>query len=134
MCDPPSPHAVTDFISITNASLLFEPSSPASECVEIDITDDSTLENTESFEVVLTTTDVGVELTRDRAVVYILDDDGVRMSLNDRDFSVAEDGGAVEVCVELTGSIEQSLDIQLYTMEALPEPSTAAQGGWVWGV
>ena len=125
---------MTDFISITNASLLFEPSSPASECVEIDITDDSTLENTESFEVVLATTDVGVELTRDRAVVYILDDDGVRMSLNDRDFSVAEDGGSVEVCVELTGSIEQSLDIQLYTMEALPEPSTAAQGWWVWGV
>lgn len=84
------------------------------ECVDITILPDSVLENTESFEVALSSPSEDVHFTRDTANVYVLDDDGVRMGLMTRDYADYE-GEEIEICVELVGMISQDINFNVHT-------------------
>ena len=85
------------------------------DCVDITILDDSVLEDTESFEVALVSTDDKVHFSRRTANVYLLDDDGVRMGLMERDYAGYE-GDEVEICVELVGMISQNIQVDIRTV------------------
>ena len=77
---------------------------------------DEILEDTESFEVSLNSLDSGARVTEmGVASVYILDDDGVRMGLQEREYETNEDQGTVPICVELIGRIEKSIAVTLST-------------------
>lgn len=87
------------------------------ECVNISITNDSALENTEDFQVLLTSPNSFVQMTRPQSTVYILDDDSVRISLEHRRTSVLESARALEVCVALDGLTQQELQVTLATRQ-----------------
>ena len=65
--------------------LTYQPTSsgePDVQCISIDIMNDSVLENTENFFVLLQTGDVSVTLTSSMAAVTILDDDGMHICMH----------------------------------------------------
>ena len=84
------------------------------DCVDITILDDSVLEDTEFFKVALTSPDELVHFTGPTANVYVLDDDGVRMGLTERDYAGYE-GDEVEICVELVGMISHDIRANIST-------------------
>ena len=84
------------------------------ECVDISILHDSILENTEVIEVTLSSPGDGVRFTRPTTNVYVLDDDGVRMGLETRDYAGYE-GEEIEICVQLVGMISQDINLNLRT-------------------
>ena len=66
-----------DYIAIT-AELIFNPERTR-DCISINLVNDGLLETTEELEVSLTTDEEQVILNPDRAVVSILDTDGIRL-------------------------------------------------------
>ena len=82
--------------------------------MSIAILDDSVLEDTESFEVTMTSPDDLVRFSRPTANVYVLDDDGVRMGLTEREYSAFE-GEEIEICVELVGMISSNISADVHT-------------------
>ena len=108
-----------------SATLVYQPSQAVTHlrCQRIPILNDSVLENTESFGIVITTPDTSVVLTQSRVPVYIQDDDGVRVSLERREYSIREGEGALIVCTTLDGAIEREVQMVLNLV-----PITA-QGG-----
>lgn len=103
-----------DYTPVTNVS-LFADLGIARDCVDIVILNDSVLEDTESFEVALSSPDETVHFTRPTANVYILDDDGVRMGLMERDYTGYE-GEEIEICVELVGMFSQRIQADVQTL------------------
>ena len=74
----------TDYTPVSTV-LTYQPSSsgePNAQCISIDIMNDSVLENTENFFVLLQTGDVSVTLTSSMAAVTILDDDGMHICMH----------------------------------------------------
>ena len=106
--------ADVDYTPVTNVS-LFADLGIARNCVDIVILNDLVLEDTESFEVALSSPDETVHFTRPTANVYILDDDGVRMGLMERDYTGYE-GEEIEICVELVGMFSQSIQADVQTL------------------
>ena len=80
---------------------------------------DLILENTETIEVALTSSDEEVHFTQATTNIYVLDDDGARMGLMMRDYAGFE-GEEIEICVELVGLISQDIGLSVHT-----EPETA---------
>ena len=103
--------AGVDYTPVTNIS-LFADLATLRDCVDIVILNDSVLEDTESFEVALSSPDEVVHFTRPTANVYVLDDDGVRMGLMERDYTGYE-GDQIEICVELVGMISQDIRVDI---------------------
>ncbi len=87
------------------------------ECVSISISNDTTLEDTESFEVSLSSPPLGVvHITRGDTTVYIIDDDGVRIGLRERELSVVErEGNSIPTCIELVGEIQRNIEVMVET-------------------
>lgn len=106
---------------------MYEPSGSAEQllCQEVPIQNDTILENTESFDVTISTNDRGVNLTRSRVPVYIQDDDGVRVSIEHREYSVQEEAGTLTVCTTLDGVIERNVQLMLHLL-----PNTAQGDDW----
>lgn len=64
----------------------------------------------------LNSLDSGVHVTEmGVASIYVLDDDGVRMGLQEREYETNEEQGTVPICVELIGRIEKSIVVTLST-------------------
>ena len=81
-----------DYVPIPNI-LLFESLSDQSvhrECINISVSNDSVLEDTEHFDVVLSSPDSAVHVMQGTSRVYIIDDDGVRVGLRERSLVVPE--------------------------------------------
>lgn len=116
------------FVNVSNAASRME-------CVSIAIANDSILENTESFEVALSSADRVVRFTQQTSTVYIIDDDGVRVGLGDRAITVPEEEGhAIPICVEVVGQFQRNIEVTLETQSgsaqgkdtsALPPPQTS---------
>ena len=86
------------------------------ECVSIPLNDDEILEDTETFQVVMTSQDSGVHTTAHSvADVFILDNDGVRMGIQEREYEIGESQGTLSLCVELTGRIAKNVIVHLST-------------------
>ena len=99
------------------------------ECVNISIFNDSTLEDTESFEVFLNSSDNIVHFTREVSSVYIIDDDGVRLGLRERTIAVSEGmGQIIPVCVDLIGRIQRNIDVVLETRPLTADGEVVANG------
>lgn len=94
------------------------------ECVTIAISNDTILEDTEYFDVLLASPDSTVRVVQGESRVYIIDDDGVRVGLTERALALSEgDGQSLSVCVELVGRIQDSIEVVLETQ------ANSAQGG-----
>ncbi len=108
-----------DYRAISNVTLFNEGISLTrlrKQCVSISLNEDNVLENTESFQVFLTSQDSGVHTTAASvADVYILDNDGVRMGIQKREYEVMEAQRIQPVCVDLLGRIEKSISVMLST-------------------
>ena len=85
--------------------------------MNISIYDDTILEDTETFQIVLTSSDAAVRVVQSSCIVYILDDDSVRISLKERRITVSESEGLVssDACVLLDGRIQHDIVVTLET-------------------
>ena len=96
-------------------SLLFT-SNSSQACASFTIIDDVILEGVESFEVILSAEeDPAILFARSSVVVEIEDNDRVTVSVVKTHYTVAEEGGAVEVCIRLTGTIETAVNVTMAT-------------------
>lgn len=105
-----------DYVSILSIPLFEGLSGEATrrECVNISVSNDTILEDTEHFDVVVSSGDTEVHITRATSRVYIIDDDGVRVGLNERTIVVPEEEGqAVPICVEIVGRFQQNIEVTL---------------------
>lgn len=66
----------TDFSSVDNMTLIFNSSSSDKSCYEIDITDDSIVEDTEMFQLQLLSDESAVIISTPTVIVNIEDNDG----------------------------------------------------------
>ncbi|CAI8022061.1 Extracellular matrix protein FRAS1, partial [Geodia barretti] len=104
--------AMTDFVPVVQ-TLTFN--SNVLLCVDVEIYDDSVLEDTETFSITLSSSDpqvivgaVGV------ASIIISDDDSVEVSLQGSSYEVDE-GLSVLVCVSLSSDVERNVEVTLTT-------------------
>ena len=72
--------APDDYISLTNTITLSRGSEEA--CSNITLQDDSAQEDEENFEVILTSNDERVEISRERSEIRITDEDGMEIELS----------------------------------------------------
>lgn len=106
--------ANSDFIPIL-MQLVFD-ETVTEHCVKIPIIDDFTLEDTESFDVTLSSPDADVTFPFPTASVTILDNDMVGVGLEETEYDVSEGDGTVEICAVVTiGSIQRRLMVSLTT-------------------
>ena len=116
-----------DYVAVPPIPLFANARAAAShrECVSIAIANDSILEDTESFDVMLSSGDSIVRFTQQTSRVYIIDDDGVRVGLRERTMEVSEEGEAVPLCVELVGRFEGNIEV---TLESQPDSAEGELG------
>ena len=118
-----------DYVHIQNLTLFEAPTTKLfrRECINISIYNDSILEDTETFQIVLTSSDAAVRVVQSSSIVYILDDDSVRVSLPRRRINVSESDGLVSsaACVLLDGLIQQDIEV---TLETQPR---SAESEWI---
>ena len=99
-----------DFTPI-RASFAFDRTT-SRRCVDITITDDSIIEDTESFDIILDTSDPGVMLSPSRSVVSIVDNDKVAIGFVQEEHQ-GDGAELVEVCGILrNGSLERRIVTQ----------------------
>ena len=97
-----------------NEVLVFD-SDTARVCTNIPIVDDSVVELTEMFGVMLTTSEPDVDLQDTSAIVDIIDNDRAVIGFEMEEYQ-GEEGEMVEVCaVLMNGTLERSLIIELFT-------------------
>ena len=97
-----------------NEVLVFD-SDTARVCTNIPIMDDSVVELTEMFGVMLTTSEPDVDLQDTSAIVDIIDNDRAVIGFEMEQYQ-GEEGEMVEVCaVLMNGTLERSLIIELFT-------------------
>ena len=95
--------------------LLFT-SNSSRACASFTIIDDIILEGVESFEVSLSAEeDPAILFGLSSVVVEIEDNDHVTVGMIKESYAVAEEGGAVEVCIRLTGTIERVVTVTMAT-------------------
>jgi hypothetical protein len=86
--------------------------------LNIPILDDSILENTESFTVILTVASdvVNVVIGSERVTrITILDNDVVTVEFSEAEYSVSEGSGGVSVTVVLSGDTEREVAVDVFT-------------------
>lgn len=106
-----------DYVAIPSIPFFDEMSSESSqrECVIISISNDTLLEDTESFNVMLSSSDSAVHISQGASTVYILDDDQVRLGLKEGTVTVSEDSQFIPVCVELVGRTQEVIEVVVET-------------------
>ena len=103
---------------------VFPPSTEVlqTQCIRYSVVDDEILESVESFYVEISTNVPRVTIGLSTATVSLVDNDGVYVSLLDRELSVEEnaaagEGGAeISMCVQMTGIIQTEVEISLFTV------------------
>ena len=112
---------LTDFVPVSGHALFVGPSDQVfrRQCVNVSVVDDEVLENTEQFQVQLSSPNSFVRLVRPRSVVYLLDNDGVRISLEQREveLSEAQETGGIDICVSLVGLTQRDIPVTLTTQQ-----------------
>ena len=97
-----------------NTQLLFDADN-GRVCTNIPIMDDSVVESTEMFGVVLTTSEPDVDFDNPSAVINIIDNDRIAIGFEMERYE-GEEGRMVEVCAILVnGTIERSLIVEAFT-------------------
>ena len=130
-----------DFTTVLNMVVNFQPSSTSvPQCRQIQIEDDSILENTENFQVILDTSDRAVEIDSSTATVNILDNDrkpktvhtmssgilslntvlclGVTIGFSEAVYAVSESAESTFICVDLIGASQRSVIVTLFTADS----------------
>ena len=108
--------APADYVSLTQ-ELTFN-STATTRCARIRIIDDLNLEDTETLDVILFTSDLDVSLESPAATVTILDNDGVVIGFEMTAYNASETQGSVEICVVVTsGTIQRPLVGDLMTTD-----------------
>jgi hypothetical protein len=79
--------------------------------------DDFDLEDTESFNVTLSTSDDDVTITTPMAAVTILDNDAVSIGLEQTEYLVSENDGTVEICVLTSRLVQRELVATVTTQD-----------------
>ena len=82
-------------------------------CVNVTIIDDLLLENDETFNLLLTSTDSAVSVELNMTSVTILDDDSVILALQPMEFTIAESSQQVQITVVLRGRLEREVSLML---------------------
>ena len=99
-----------------NTVLVFN-SDTLRACTNIPVVDDSIVELTEMFAVILTTSEPDVDLQDASAPVDIIDNDRVVIGFEMEQYQ-GEEGGMVEVCaVLMNGTLERSLIVEVFTRD-----------------
>ena len=103
----------------TDTELSFQPLATTHMCTAIHVENDDILENEEHFLLNLLTADSALYTsggrTNSSVVVTVSDNDSVNVSLVRDEQSVEEEGGEVEVCVQLMGVIEREVVVTVFT-------------------
>ena len=111
--------ANTDFVNASR--LIVFPISPdgnQTRCTTFYYLDDTIVEETERFDILLTTvSDDRVDIVTNRAKVLITDSDRVSVDLEHFSYSVSEGDGEMSVCVELGAAVERSIIVQVASSE-----------------
>ena len=108
-----SPAGDEDYLDISH-TLLFSPTVQQSGCVDVEIRDDDLLEDSETFDVLLSSPNPAVQYTTNQSArVYITDNDRVTLGLRQSEYFVGEGTGAVEVCADLQGKLGRVVPITL---------------------
>lgn len=108
--------ATLDYTPITQV-LVFN-NTLTTQCVRIVIIDDFDVEDTETFSIVLSTSDPDILLPSPMGVVTILDNDIVSVGLEFSVYSAAEGDGLVEVCVLAERAVQRQLIATVETADA----------------
>lgn len=113
--------ATTDYSQIAGIPLTFTGTSRM-QCPSIPILDDTIVELDETFSVLLSTSNLAVNLIRDSASVLIRDNDMVTISWNPASYDITEDGSAARVCVQITeGEIDREVIVSYSTTDGTAE-------------
>ena len=87
--------------------------------MNIEIRDDDLLEDSETFDVLLSSPNPAVRYTTNQSArVYITDNDRVTLGLRQSVYTVVEGTGAVEVCADLLGGLGKVVPIMLESLDA----------------
>ena len=103
--------------SHVQASFTFDRTT-SRHCVDISIIDDSVLEDMESFDVIIASSDPDVVVAPSRAVVSIIDNDVVTIGLENDRFQ-GNEGEQSEVCASVRGitTLERSVTVRISTVD-----------------
>ena len=108
-----------------NEVLVFD-SDTARVCTNIPIVDDSVVELTEMFGVMLTTSEPDVDLQDTSAIVDIIDNDRAVIGFEMEQYQ-GEEGEMVEVCAVIrNGSLETDVLVQIFTEDLSAKGSISA--------
>ena len=79
------------------------------KCINITIVDDDLVEDTETFQLWLTSKDEAVSLMSNQLTLMIVDNDKALLALEQTNFTVNESIGQLEVTVRLSGQLERNV-------------------------
>ena len=99
----------------------------ARKCINITIVDDDIVENIETFVVWLTSKDEAVSLISDHLTLTIIDNDKVRLALQQTNFTVNESIGHLEVNVGLDRKLERNV---IFSLKTRDETALAQSGDY----
>jgi len=112
---------LTDFAPVSEHALFLGPNDQIfrRQCVNVSIVNDEILENTEQFRVILSSPNSFVRLVRPASLVYVLDNDGVRISLEQREVELSEarETGSIDICASLVGLTQRNIAVTLTTQQ-----------------
>lgn len=84
-------------------------------CTSFTAIDDSSIEAEEAFTLTLSTNDPAILFNRTSVTVVIEDNDQVTVGMMRESYEVAEEDGTVEVCVQLSGTTEKDIVVNIFT-------------------
>jgi hypothetical protein len=112
----------SDFISPAVLNGTFTVGGATEICFTFNITDDACVEDKESFEVYLSSSDPYVDVHISSAIIAIWDNDYALFNVESDTYFVDEDDGPATLCVVLTdGCLERDVIIDFATIEATAE-------------
>ena len=87
------------------------------KCIEILITDDNDVEDSESFFLRLNSTDIAVTISLPIIGVTIIDNDFVLIGFQQTQYTVSESSGQLELPVRMNGSLEKNVTITVISQD-----------------
>ncbi len=87
----------------------------ARKCINVTIVDDDLVENTETFQLWLTSKDKAVSLISSQVTLMIVDNDKALLALEQTNFTVNESIGQLEVKVRIIGQLERDVFFSVTT-------------------
>jgi hypothetical protein len=87
----------------------------ARKCINVTIVDDDLVENTETFQLWLTSKDKAASLISSQVTLMIVDNDKALLALEQTNFTVNESIGQLEVKVKIIGQLERNVIFSVTT-------------------